>query len=238
MLPNALPHFGAAEWEVFTPQQDTTTSRGWQTWLKPPGCSFIYVMIAGGGGGGAGGGSTAATARVGGGGGSSGGSGGLLIPAILVPEALYVRPGMGGAGGSAANNGSNGVTSYLATQPVISNNGVIMFANGGNTGSATATAGSSPGGGGPGANAAMAVSTANGGNAGGAGGANTGAAGSAPQVNASIITGGGGGSVERHREQRFCRRWISTAPAIESRPGDVSGHRRGRSWRFRHDGGR
>jgi hypothetical protein len=193
MFLSAIPHPGIAEWEIFTAQQDSTTSRGWQTWLKPPGFSFIYIFAAGGGGGGGGGGSTAATARTGGGGGSSGGLSCILMPAFLLPDIIHVRPGMGGAGGSAASNGSVGVATYVATQPVTSNNGLILSANGGNLGAAAGTAGASPGAGGGGASGTGGVTSGNGGNAGGAGGANTGAVGTGPQFNATIVTGGGGG---------------------------------------------
>jgi hypothetical protein len=114
MLLAPLPHYGNTDWQVFTAQQDTTTSRGWQTWLKPPGASWIFLLALGGGGGGGGGQSTAAAARTGGGGGGAGSMTRVLVPAMMFPDVLYIRAGVGGSAGAAAGNGGVGSVSYVA----------------------------------------------------------------------------------------------------------------------------
>ena len=45
----------------------------WQTWQKPRGCKFVYMLVIGGGAGGGGGQSGTGVGRTGGGGGGSSG---------------------------------------------------------------------------------------------------------------------------------------------------------------------
>lgn len=68
----------------------TTT---WQTWEKPRGCSHIWTMCIGGAAGGGGGGTNA--------GGAGGGSGAIttaIFAASVLPDVLYIQPGVGGKG--------------------------------------------------------------------------------------------------------------------------------------------
>lgn len=191
MLLAPFPKYGNTDWTVIGAAQDTNTGRGWQTWQKPVGAQWIFMFAAGGGGGGAGGASTAATARVGGGGGGPNNSATIMMPAFMVPDTLYVRPGNGGAGGAAAASGTAGVNSYVALAPIAAN--ILIQGNSGNPGTAAGVSGGVPGGSLP-AFSYYGVALFNpSGGSGGTGGANTGAAGS--NVNpAAIFCGGAGGA--------------------------------------------
>lgn len=88
-----------------------------QIFHKPAGANFINFFLIGAGGGG-GGGSTNITGTVRGGGGG-GGSGGIVratIPALLLPDTMYVITGVGGAGGAA---GATGVTGGVGGRTLI-----------------------------------------------------------------------------------------------------------------------
>ena len=69
MWNDALPRNGITNWKTYYAVQSTDTAVGWQTWVKPAGCAWIYILLitAGGGGGRSGGG------RSGGGGFGGGG---------------------------------------------------------------------------------------------------------------------------------------------------------------------
>jgi len=85
-----------------------------QTWIKPPGISFIHIITIGAGGGGRG--ASIFQSGVAVRGGSGGGSGAMtsaFLPAYLVPDTLYISVGVGGIGGAAstttsANAAANG----------------------------------------------------------------------------------------------------------------------------------
>lgn len=83
-------------------------------WVKPRGSKMVHLVAMGGGGGGRGG-SSGSGGQEGGGGGSSAGIASVIIPAVLLPDRLYVRVGAGGAGGAAgAGSGSNGGDSIIS----------------------------------------------------------------------------------------------------------------------------
>ena len=142
MILDPSPTDGLAQWAVFTPPQDATVTRGYRTWSKPPGCSMIYVYVQCSGGGGGGGFTGAAgTARGGGGGGGAGGSLRLWVPAWMVPDTLYIRPGMGGASGAASAAGSAGTATIVSTVPSTGAfSTLINQAGGGGGGAGTGTA--------------------------------------------------------------------------------------------------
>ena len=106
----------------------------WYTWTKPRGVSMLNILCIGGGGGGAGGLTRASGAQgTGGGGGGSSGVTSVLIPAIFVPDVLYIRVGDGGAGGgpgSPSTAGGNGVHSYVAIAPNSTATNVIAISGG------------------------------------------------------------------------------------------------------------
>ena len=120
----------------------------WRTWEKPRGISMIDITCIGAGGGGRSGWSVDSNARSGGGGGGSGGFSRLLIPAMVLPDVLYVSVGRGGLGGAAsfavggANAGSNGTFSAVSIAPSTAAIYTACFANGGG-GAASGTASAS-----------------------------------------------------------------------------------------------
>ena len=94
-----LPSLTNGDIQEFTPSA-LAAAEGYQTWFKPRGASMIYMLaLSSGGGGGAGMTGATATVRCGGGGGGAGARSVLLMPAIYVPDVLYIRVGLGGAGG-------------------------------------------------------------------------------------------------------------------------------------------
>lgn len=115
-----------------------TTLLQWQTWRKPRGVNWVYMIGVGGGGSGA---TTGAVAAAGGGGG--GGSGAqttVMIPAQFVPDTLYIQAGFGGLGPTtAATAGIAGVPTYVAIEPstTLTANMTVLLANGGGGGGTT-----------------------------------------------------------------------------------------------------
>jgi hypothetical protein len=149
---NHLPKTGNGNIDYF---YSTGGSNSWQTWEKPRGIHTIVITCIGGGGGGRSGWCSLTTTRNGGAGGGSGGFSRLLIPAMVLPDVLYIGVGRGGAGGASITTadstigmaGSNGTFSIVNI--VTTNNSIytVCFANGGLgastvTNGATNTAGS------------------------------------------------------------------------------------------------
>ena len=122
----------------------------YQTWRKPRGVNWVYMIGVGGGGSGSAGG-RAATAAGGGGGGGSGSQTVVLLPAAFVPDTLYIQCGQGGASvNTVALAGTNGQPTYVLLEPniVTSPATTVLLANGGSAGGAEATGGSPGGAGG------------------------------------------------------------------------------------------
>jgi len=142
---------------VYTGNKNTS---GFQTWIKPPGISFIHIIAIGAGGGGAGAFPfSAGSAARGGGGGGGGSMNSTFLPAYLVPDTLYVNIGIGGAGGAAstvvgtANVGSTGNSTYVGFYPIQTAAYTLCMANPGSGGGAPTAGGGGGGGGNPGATA-------------------------------------------------------------------------------------
>jgi len=142
MFSEALPRNGITNWKVFYAVQGTDTTTGWQSWMKPPGCAWIYILLISSGGGG--GRPNNGSLTIASGGGASGGHTRLLIPAFTVTDILYVRPGSGGLGATSPGAGGNGVFSYVAMQPntAVANTLIAQGGGGGATGAASALGGS------------------------------------------------------------------------------------------------
>jgi hypothetical protein len=92
----------------------------WQTWIKPRGAKLVNIICQGSGAGGGGG--TSSGNRPGGGGGGTGATARLTINANLLPDILYILPGIGGAGGiggatGVVTNGSPGQNSFVTLIP-------------------------------------------------------------------------------------------------------------------------
>ena len=126
-----------------------TTLTQWQTWRKPRGCNFVYILGVGGGGAGS---SGIAGAAAGGGGGAGGGSGAqttVLIPAMLIPDTLYIQAGNGGVGNTTGGSaGPNGLPTYVSIEPstTLTPNVILLQANGGTGGGASQSNAGSTGG--------------------------------------------------------------------------------------------
>lgn len=119
---NGLPNTGKERTRIFYPL-GSSVARGVQVWYKPRGVSMInFVAVGGGGGGGAGLTRTAGTPGGGGGGGASSGIARFLVPAIFVPDILYIFVGQGGQGGRpgvSSGAGTAGVNSFITTCPPL-----------------------------------------------------------------------------------------------------------------------
>lgn len=125
----------------------------WEVWNKPKNCMFIRILCIGGGGGGSSGFPSATTnARGGGGGGSCSSICYITVPAVFLPDRLYISSGVGGRGGASSttvsNPGSPGLTSYVCIAPSNTNIYRLCYSfsgNGSGGGAATAIAAGSAG---------------------------------------------------------------------------------------------
>ena len=79
------------------PYTQVYNSRGTYTWNKPQGITMVsFFVVGGGGGGGRGGANSAILGVFGAGGGGGGAVTKLIIPAIFIPESLFINVGAGG----------------------------------------------------------------------------------------------------------------------------------------------
>jgi hypothetical protein len=114
-------------------------STSWQTWEKPRGIIMLEIICIGAGGGGRSGWCRNSLPRSGGAGGGSGGFSKLLIPAVFLPDVLYVTVGKGGSGGTRIFTdsstigmaGSDGLFSSVNIAPTNSAFYVVCYANAG-----------------------------------------------------------------------------------------------------------
>jgi len=176
----------------------------WSTWVKPLGCKLVHILCIGAGAGGGGGHTAAAgVARGGGGGGGSGATTFTTVPALLMPDILYVQVGAGGAGGAATVDGSAGSISIVAIAP--DSTLINLFVTSGSAGAVGGGRGTVSQGGAGGTQGAVISSNVpflhlgnyvnRQGSPGGAGGAHTGAVGSNVNAfNAQITSPGSGGA--------------------------------------------
>jgi hypothetical protein len=122
-----------------------TTLIQWQTWRKPRGVKWIYMIGVGGGASGQTGINTGTTSG-GGAGGSSGAQTMLMIPAMFIPDVLYIQAGLGGVGSTTSGGQNNaGTITYVSVEPntTLTTQTTLLFANGGPAGGTvpTSTAG-------------------------------------------------------------------------------------------------
>ena len=116
-----------------------STGTSWVTWEKPRGIIMLEIICIGAGGGGRSGWCANNATRSGGAGGGSGGFSRLLIPAIFLPDVLYVSVGNGGAGGvsittAASTTGMAGSAGSLSAVSIAPSTAAIYtacFANAG-----------------------------------------------------------------------------------------------------------
>ena len=135
MWPEGLARPTTANIKVFTPG---STSH-WQTWNKPVGCTFVYILACGGGG--AGGKNTGANQTVGAGGGGSGLLGRAIFPGFMLPDTLYFRIGNGGATTTVAGTGNSGTETAVsvATDSTAVASNILLRCQGGSGGGGAAT---------------------------------------------------------------------------------------------------
>lgn len=170
----------------------------WKSWTKPRGINWIYMIAVGGGSSGTAGTATNTNAAAAGAtGGSSGSQSMLLIPAMFVPNQLFILPGSGGrltgtyGVGWVSGQVQFGTSTFVAVEPIttlVSNFILVMLAahNGSNGGSPSLGQQSLAGRG---------VFNAIGSQAGGAAGATqTGAGGSITAPTTGLMVTGGAGS--------------------------------------------
>lgn len=132
----------------------------WKTWRKPRGARFVY-MIAVGGGSSGGTGTNTATTSGGGAGGGCGAMSTLMIPAMFLPDVLYIQAGLGGSQPATLVSGATGVAgtiTYVALEPwnTLAAQITVMFAN---AGAVTGTAATTTTGGVAGTAAAIATTS-------------------------------------------------------------------------------
>lgn len=161
----------------------------------PNGASMMYAVLIGAGGAG-GNGFTGATStnRFGGGGGGSGAITRILIPTKVLPQCIYVRPGMGGVQGVQPIGQDSALMLFPNLSLASDLNGRIATAAGGGAGATgTGTAGGTAGAAGTAASNTGAVAgslglwSSSAGQAGAAGGA------SVTWGNTGIVVSGGAG---------------------------------------------
>lgn len=96
----------------------TALGASWKTWTKPRGCSMVQILLVGAGGGGGDSVAGAASLAAGGGGGGSGAQSMVLIPAVCIPDTLYLSLGAGN------KNNTNtavatGIHSWVSVVPTV-----------------------------------------------------------------------------------------------------------------------
>lgn len=184
----------------------STTLLQWKTWTKPRGAKFVYMIAVGG----AASGGVALNSGTTSGGGPGGGSGAqstLFIPAMFLPDVLYIQAGQGGQQPQtlvSAALGVAGTITYVCFEPntTLAAALTVLFASPG-----TATTAATTTTGGTGGTAAVIATIANmplagrgayqffAGQAGSAGGPNngTGVAQTYPTTGLMVQGGAGGG---------------------------------------------
>jgi hypothetical protein len=115
----------------------------WKTWIKPRGAKFVYMIGVGGGASG-GCGNNGTTTSGGGSGGGSGAQSTLMIPAMFLPDVLYIQAGLGGSQPATLASAAlavAGTITYVALEPwnTLSAQLTVLFANAGAVGTAIAT---------------------------------------------------------------------------------------------------
>lgn len=130
---------------------EVRTTSDWKIWNKPKSCKFVHILAVGGGGGGSGGQCfSGAGAYLGsGGGGGGGGSCSIFLPAVFIPDTLYIQCGQGGLGGSgdyyngsstttSATSGTTGGNTYVCSYPNTNVGNILAL---GTSGAGATTAG-------------------------------------------------------------------------------------------------
>lgn len=133
---NHIPNKEGSNTFFFYANASGSESGSFQVWNKPVGASMVHFLVIGGGGGGGSGAcsSSAVGSGSGGGGGAPAGMYNGYIPAVLLPNTIYLQVGYGGAGGAsvsgagriAGNSGSAGTISYVCLYPEINSGSILI----------------------------------------------------------------------------------------------------------------
>lgn len=107
--------------KIFYAQSGSTN---WQTWQKPRGCNYVWIMCIGSGAGGGSGQGTVSTTGSAGSGGGPGAIAKVLFPSNILPDTLFIQPGLGGTGsigtaGATVVAGAGNI-SWVAISPISS----------------------------------------------------------------------------------------------------------------------
>lgn len=107
----------------------------WQTWIKPRDAKMVTILCNGSGAGGGGGFQSASTPRAGGSGGGAGAITHLTIDAKLLPDILYILPGIKGAGGlggvlGVGTSGGAGQNSFVCLIPNTASTSNVVLRSG------------------------------------------------------------------------------------------------------------
>jgi hypothetical protein len=97
----------------------------WHTWIKPRGAKLVNFLVVGSGSGGGGGRQFSTAPKAGGGSGGSGATARLTINANLLPDILYILPGIGGAGGLGGDPGTAGSAGQNSFVTLIPSTGSV-----------------------------------------------------------------------------------------------------------------
>ena len=127
--------------QVFGPNT-VTANTGWSQWTKPRGIAMVYFFAVGAGGGGGDAVAGAASTAAGGGGGGSGGQTTLLVPAMSLPDTLFLTVARGVPNNTSTTAGA-GVATRVCIAPTAVANDCLLIANSGASGGKSA--GSTPG---------------------------------------------------------------------------------------------
>lgn len=116
----------------------STAVTKWFTWQKPSWAKLVSILCIGGGAGG----NSGATSTQGGGGGGGGASTFVKFSAQVIPDLLYIQPGLGSIGASPSGNLANNATaSYVSITNNTTAANLLCIANGGSAGASVSGAG-------------------------------------------------------------------------------------------------
>lgn len=175
----------------------------WQSFNIPNKVKMVNFTLIGGGGGGGGGSGPASgpVTNAGGGGGGAGSCLNFTVPAIFLPETVYISVGVGGAGGTKAATGVSGTSggqTIVSLQPTAETTYLIGRSGSGNGGTGGGT-GTRSGGTQSSGTVYLAYSifqnetSTNSGGSGGAGTSTVPTTANHRQMLESVLTGGAGG---------------------------------------------
>ena len=132
------PDYDVQYFQGTTGNTAASSLQDYQTWRKPRNATWVYMLCCGGGASGGTSLTGTAVGCFGGPGGDSAQQTTLFIPAIFLPDVLYVQCGMGAIPNTYSNSTSGSITmaglaSYVSIEPSTTqaNNTTVIYAGGG-----------------------------------------------------------------------------------------------------------